>query len=97
MAEIPDFPPLVIGPPPPGGDSWSRRGGFIRLRKAVQAHLSVSGASGAGGGKGAEKLWEKARAALERAKVEPARIERSVGKRDVQELARVVGEMAAKK
>jgi hypothetical protein len=48
-------------------------------------------------GKNAEKLWEKARAALERAKVEPARIERSVGKRDVQELARLVGEMTGKK
>jgi hypothetical protein len=48
-------------------------------------------------GKNADKLWEKARAALERAKVEPTRIERSVGKRDVQELARLVGEMTGRK
>jgi hypothetical protein len=48
-------------------------------------------------GKAADKLWAKAGEALARAKVEPARIERSVGKKDLQELARLVGEMDARK
>ena len=48
-------------------------------------------------GKAADKLWDKARAALVKAGVDPARIERSVGKKDVQELARLVGELTAKK
>jgi len=47
--------------------------------------------------KAAAKLWDRARQALERAKVEPAQIERSVGRRDLKELARLVGEMAAKR
>lgn len=47
--------------------------------------------------KAATKLWDKAGQLLAKAGVEPAQIERSVGKKDAQELARLVGELAGKK
>lgn len=45
--------------------------------------------------KAAAKLWASATTALEKLKVEPARIERTAGAKNLQELARLVGELAA--
>lgn len=44
--------------------------------------------------RGAPRLWERARQTLVRAKVEPGRIERTVGRQNLEELARLVGELA---
>jgi hypothetical protein len=47
--------------------------------------------------KAAAKLWDKTGQLLAKAGIEPPHIEQSVGKRDIKELARLVGELAAKK
>jgi len=44
--------------------------------------------------KAAAKLWASAKTAMEKLKVEPARIQRITAASDIQELARLVGELS---
>ncbi len=64
----------------------------ISLQKLQEA---VSDLYLAGTGKAAERLWKTAQTALAKSGADPARVARIVAEKNVEALARLVGELAA--